>query len=72
MGHPMFTVLVLCIVGAFHRAHVVTGRSWRVQVPSYFFVFAGAVACVYGANVAIKKAVHVPTAQEIAAPYQIG
>ncbi|WP_260735100.1 hypothetical protein [Tunturiibacter lichenicola] len=63
---PFLAVVGLCILGAFHRAHVVTGRSWKVQVPSYFLVFAGAVACVYGATVAIKKAVHVPTAQEIA------
>lgn len=63
---PFLGVVGLCILGAFHRAQVVTGRSWKVQVASYFFVFVGAVACVYGANVAIKKAVHVPTAQEIA------
>jgi hypothetical protein len=62
---PFLSVVGLCIIGAFHRAAVVKGRSWKIQIPSYLLVFAGSVACVYSVNNLIKKAVHIPTVAEI-------
>lgn len=54
------------MVGAFHREKVVSGLSWKIQVPSYAGIFGISVAIAYGTTTLIKQSVHIPTGQEIA------
>jgi hypothetical protein len=63
---PSLAIVGLCIGLAFHRAKVVSDKSWKIQIPAYVLVFAGAFAIVYSAINLIKKAVHIPTATEVA------
>jgi hypothetical protein len=63
---PFLILVGFCIVGAFHRAAVVKGRSWKIQAGSYILVFAGAMAIVYCVVGIVRRSVHIPTASDIA------
>jgi hypothetical protein len=62
---PFLAVLGFCMVGAFRRAKVVEGRSWKIQVLAYVLAFSGSFGIVYCVGKLIKKAVHIPTIAEI-------
>lgn len=55
---PALIVLPLCFAGAFHRAKVVQGCSWKIQIPSYFLVIMVAVFIAWLAVITAQKAVH--------------
>jgi hypothetical protein len=40
---PAFVVLMACFSGAFHRTRVVSGLSWKIQIPSYLGIVAASV-----------------------------
>ena len=53
-------IVSVVVMGAFHRAKVVSGKAWRVQSVSYFVVLVIASTITYAAIYIVKKNVHVP------------
>lgn len=64
---PFLLIVSACVIGAFHRAEVVRGRSWKIQLSCYVLVYVGAFAAAHYTVQLIKRNAHIPTASEIAA-----
>jgi hypothetical protein len=63
---PALFLLAAVMVGAFHRAKVVTGLGWKIQLFCYVVIFAVSIAITDGTVALVKKSAHIPTASEIA------
>lgn len=59
---PVFIVCGICVLLGFHRARVVDGRSWAVQIPSYALIFTIVVVAGWYINLAVLKAKAPPAA----------
>jgi hypothetical protein len=52
---PVFLLCGLCVVLAFHRANVVSGKPKLVQIPAYIFVIAVIVALLWKAHTFVDQ-----------------
>jgi hypothetical protein len=66
---PFLFLFALSIMGALHRAEVVKGMTWKVQLPCYILIFAITSAIAYGTAVLVKgsadKAAHEMAAEVV-------
>ncbi len=53
---PVFAMFGACILLAFHRAKIVSGKpTFKVQLPAYLLLLGITFACLYGAKVLVTR-----------------